>query len=327
MRQALARPTSPTEHGIARWRNIEEAKRGPIAWLGYASFRLLLGSFRLLPLPVAARLAGWLFLLVMWLLPRGRETRQRLLRRYGPEGKRIFRENAYNYGCMVAELAHRERLWRERTQRFSVENESLFAEALAAGPVVVLAAHMANWEMVMIAHVAQFGDASGQVPVKRIHNHYLNRWIDTFRRKIGVVPLEDRGSGTDLLRALKSGTPICFLADQNTPDTDAVWVPFLDERAATRVGPALLAIRGRARLIKLDFHRIRPGYFHLRYCHVTGQASNDLPLRTRLFLDAAMINRELGQLIDQYPSQWLWLHRRWKRQPPDDVEPWRTGQA
>lgn len=308
------------------WKNLEDAKRGPVAWLGFTTFRLFLGVFAILPLPVAAWIAGTLSRSVLFFLPRGRETLQRLQHRYGNErGRLIWRANARQYGYMLAELAHRQKIWRERSERFAVEGAHLFSEARAAGNLLVITGHLANWEVMMIGHVATFGPESGSVPVKRIHNHYLNEWITEFRNQIGVRPLEDRGSGMSLLRAMKSGEPICFLADQNTPDTDAVWVPFLGETAATRVGPALLAIRGEARVLKLQFQRVRPGYFRLTYKLVQALSPPTLSLRERLFADTAIFNEEIGAMIDEKPEDWLWLHRRWKRKPPEDVEPWRLG--
>lgn len=306
----------------------EPNQKGPLAWLAYLGFRAVLGFFALLPLPVSAWIAGELSALGIRLFAwnRMKEARGFMEQRYGTDrARQIVRANLRHYGILVAEIAHRETLKREVAARYTFRGEENFLRARAKGGVLAVQGHISNWEVKAIGHVARYGGLT--VPVKRVHNYYVNRWIEQHRIFTGVTALADRGTKEKLIADLLSGKPITFLADQNTMDTDAVWVPLLGRTAATRVGPTALAFRGKAVVITFMARRIKPGFFELSY-----GPEIELPdesfgtFKERLYEGTRRINLALDGLIDSAPEQWLWLHRRWKRQAPADVEPWRIGQ-
>jgi KDO2-lipid IV(A) lauroyltransferase len=121
-----------------------------------------------------------------------------------------------------------------------------------------------------------------------------------------------------LPRRLAEGHLIPVLSDQGTKGIAAVFVPFFGRLALTPKGPALMAIRLRARCLFLAVPREPDGRY--RVCIEplpivsTGDRERDVEALV------ATHTRMLEQWIRRYPAQYLWQHRRWRRRPDGSFE-------
>ena len=107
---------------------------------------------------------------------------------------------------------------------------------------------------------------------------------------------------------------LSFLADQDAGQRDFMST-FFGRPASTHKAIALLAIEHQAPVVVGVARRIRAGLplrdplrGSDRPLRLTGTA-DDVRLLTQQFTSA------LERLIRQDPTQYLWLHRRWKHQP------------
>jgi KDO2-lipid IV(A) lauroyltransferase len=97
-----------------------------------------------------------------------------------------------------------------------------------------------------------------------------------------------------------------LLADQDF-ESEGVMVPFFGRPAFTPVGPARLALRRRCQMIPVFDHRLPDGRHLVEI----------LP-RLELPGDEAAATATLTEVIEtqirRFPEQWVWMHRRWRRQ-------------
>ena len=106
---------------------------------------------------------------------------------------------------------------------------------------------------------------------------------------------------------------LAILLDQNAHSGE-VYVPFFGHPAATAAGPAVLARRTGAAILPV-FVRRRPDGTHvatflpLVEFTVTDDQERDIQEITERA--TAVIEAQ----IRAEPSQWFWIHRRWKKQP------------
>ena len=110
-------------------------------------------------------------------------------------------------------------------------------------------------------------------------------------------------------RCLKKNEVLGILPDQN--ESDGVFVDYFGRPAATATGPAVLSLRSGAPMVPFFAHRLPDGRYLARaYPRIEFEPSGDeeRDIRDLTALFTAAIERE----VRQHPTQWLWLHDRWK---------------
>jgi KDO2-lipid IV(A) lauroyltransferase len=176
--------------------------------------------------------------------------------------------------------------------------------------VVVATAHTGNWDFVGCVLAAEYVDLT--VVTKRLSAKGLDVFWQQRRTAFGIDLLDGEGVFARATHALGRGRAVTMLVDQAPERHSAVMeLPFLGQTARCDTTPALLAARTGAPLV-LALGRRLPD----------GRHSVDVPMvlepparASHAWVEDAtrQINAELERFVRQYPAQWLWMHRRWKR--------------
>lgn len=184
--------------------------------------------------------------------------------------------------------------------------------ALAAGNGGVLAfGHIGNWELIGPRMVAE---GFGGVAVGRDSGDpYLARRIEDFRRSLGV-PIVGRGTPAqgpgatsslkEILRALRGGKLVAVLIDQDTR-VDSVFVPFFGRLARTPKAAEDLARLSKGCCVVAFIHR-KPEGGHALVTELVDPHEPDLTAR---------LTRRIEDELRARPTDWVWMHERWKRRP------------
>lgn len=102
---------------------------------------------------------------------------------------------------------------------------------------------------------------------------------------------------------------LAILVDQHAGDK-GVWTPFFDRLASTTSLPAILATKTHAELLPVAIYTVGPAKWRL-------EVSEFIPKRGASIEELTYrINRALELLIIRRPSDWFWLHQRWKTPSP-----------
>ena len=183
--------------------------------------------------------------------------------------------------------------------------------ALAGGRgLLVATAHLGSWEL--------FGAAMAQRvrlnAVVRPLRGGLNARLVEARERAGLSLIPARGALATMVAALRRNEVVAMLVDQAIGGKHSLFVPFFGRPAATTPALSMAAIRtGAPTLVVIALReggRLRfrvEGPFEISD---TGDRQRDLWSHT------ARITAALERVIREAPEQWLWLHRRWKLQPP-----------
>lgn len=180
--------------------------------------------------------------------------------------------------------------------------------ALAGGKgCIVITAHFGNWEMLgrkLVRHgcavnvIARDSDDPGMTG------------IATKVRESGGYGVFDKDQPIiGAFRKLKNNEVLGILPDQN--DYDGIEVEFFGRTALTAVGPAVLSLKSGAPIVPAFCEKIGDDKYRLTaYPGITytptGEQETDVKNLTQLVMHA------LEDGIRLNPSQWLWLHDRWK---------------
>lgn len=173
-------------------------------------------------------------------------------------------------------------------------------------PLLLITGHCGNWEL--LAARVNCSELGVTVVVRALDEPPLQRLVESFRARFGTRAVErgEAGAARVLLRSLREGT-LGMLIDQDTR-VDGVWVPFFGRPAYTPVGAARLALRRRAAVVPVFIERRRDGSHLLRF-------GSPLDLPDDEVEATALMTRAIEEQIRRVPEQWVWMHRRWRRQP------------
>lgn len=185
--------------------------------------------------------------------------------------------------------------------------------ALARGKgVVFVTGHCGNWEL-LARYVALEGYPAAVVG-KETSDPNTTKLLESFRTSgnLRVIWRGSAGAAKDLLRTLKSNAILGLLIDQDTK-VQSVWVPFFGKLAKTPRAAADLALRTGAAAMLGFCTRIGPLKYRITMRELT------VPT-TREESDVLALTSELTHGIESHiranPTQWVWMHRRWKSPPP-----------
>jgi KDO2-lipid IV(A) lauroyltransferase len=180
--------------------------------------------------------------------------------------------------------------------------------------VLVLAAHMGNWEVGLSGAAANGVDT--HAVTKEIKGQLGQYVADRMRYSHGVRTIPRRDSIRDILRVLKKGGALGFVLDQNMTSDEGIFVDFFGRPACTMPGLAVLAQRSGAPVIPVQFWRDNDGvHHHIRFLpEVEWEEASD-NRDENVHHNTQRYTKILEDLIRQHPEQWLWMHRRWRTQP------------
>ena len=133
------------------------------------------------------------------------------------------------------------------------------------------------------------------------------------RARFNEVFLVSRKDGVrELIRHLRAPRPVYYLPDMDFGRSGAVFVPFFGVQAATLLATAQLARKWDAAVLPvIDFWDPASGRYHVEVL----PPLEDFPGDGSLEDATARLNREIEAWVRRCPSQYYWVHRRFKTRP------------
>ncbi len=149
-------------------------------------------------------------------------------------------------------------------------------------------------------------------------NPRLKELIVEERRKNGYVSIARTKETRKIIEILKKGYPLGFLIDQDTR-VKGVFADFFSKKANTPIGPILLARRYNVPIIPLFMHIEKNLTYHVE-CFKPLVLSDTGDTEKDILADAQQCNDMYKKIIREHPEQWVWMHRRWKRRPKENIQ-------
>lgn len=180
---------------------------------------------------------------------------------------------------------------------------------------IVYSSHIGNWELGFLALSARLNRSILTV-AKPIKLQIAHRWLTYLRTRFGNRMVFKEGALPFMTRSLKNGDTIAVLIDQGVRRTEAVEVTFLGKRTMATPAASLLGLRCRAPILPVFCIRQSDGRYKLMIrpaVHIERSGS----LRRDIICGTQALMAVLEEPIRQYPEQWFWFHKRWKRTYPE----------
>ena len=232
------------------------------------------------------------------------------------EREDIARKN-YDWVARVMLEILRMSWWPGRTESLSkFHNIEDLDEALEDGKgALVVSMHFGNWEMITPALAEKGYDTFIYVGAQS--NPLVNKDQVDNRECTGAKAIHKGPKvGFQFMRALRGRNVVTLLADQNDRKSD-LFVDFLGRKASVQKGLAGFHIARKSPIVftyavledditNIYFKRLRP--------ELTGDKEQDQHIVTQMYFD------EIGKVVRKWPSQYFWMHRRYRTRPPGDTE-------
>jgi KDO2-lipid IV(A) lauroyltransferase len=275
----------------------------------------------LLPLPVLyalGRLASFVAYDVMrWHVPLASANLARSLpERTDGERRQILARSFRNLGSTLAEA-----IWGWRApadalrDRVTIDNRALVDHYIAKRcPVVLLAAHVCNWEWLVLAAGAELG-----IPICPVYKPLrlpdVDEYVRAARARFGGRPIAVDNLLMELMRSSDEPRAYAMLADQTPPrDGPKHWRRFLHQDTAFYAGLGKIARYIDAPVIYVAMRRVRRGVYTAHLTVLTEPPYDDDPDEAIVDAYAARLEAE----IRHSPADWLWVHRKWKYPKPPE---------
>jgi len=190
--------------------------------------------------------------------------------------------------------------------------ENLRAAINIGKGVIYVTGHIGNWEIMGHAVAARYNLSVIAAPIEP---EQVNNMIVELRAGMGVrTILRGRlGASRELVRVFKENRIMGILIDQDT-DVESAFVEFMGKPAWTPTAAASMALKFNAPVI-FGYTQRDKDQRHTVFIEgplnliQTGDRDKDVIANT------AMLTKMIEDAIRKNPEQWVWMHRRWRRQP------------
>ena len=287
-------------------------------WLVYLVLRITICVVQSLPIDSCGQLAQFLAWVCYDCLKIRRSTVDENLRHAFPQDsakirEQIAREMWQHIVLMVCELAHMPRKihdtnWRDHVSMSPADIRCFVKYLLDERPAVVVSGHFGNFEVGgIIAGLLGFPTFTVARP---LDNPYLQNFITRFREGTGQFMLDKRGTAIQIDRVLHAGETLVLLGDQ-AAGPKGCWVNFFGRPASCHKAVALFSLVNRAPMLLAYSKRNRqPLQFEVGISALFDPLTDEIAGVKQL---TQWYSDQLETMIRTDPSQYWWLHRRWKQ--------------
>ena len=223
----------------------------------------------------------------------------------------LARETFKNLGRSLMEVC---RLYHGRGEdviaNIELRGREHYETARAKGKgVIFLTGHCGNWELLALAFSSLFGEGVSVV-ARRQNNPFLNRMVERMRMSYDSRVIYKQGALKGILSALKKGELVGILADQAVFSEDGALIDVMGRKAWASKAPVVIAQKSGAPLIPIFIHR--EGERQVITFYPEHRFSGDMSDEA-IKKETQALSRYVENFVVAHPTQWYWVHRRWKR--------------
>ena len=307
-------------------RKKKKKKHNPfIDWLSYIALRILFLFLYLFDVETNLNAACFLVRMLWKYYHRGRKRALDNLRASYPEKSeqwlRDTGQRSFEHIAMLAiDVLFTPRLvkknnWRHYS-RFKTAERAKWMMIEGKGMIMV-GGHYSNFEIIGYM-MGLFGYNIYSI-ARPLDNRFISRYLYGVRQRVGQKIIDKKGAAGIMTDLLTGGATVCFIVDQDA-GRKGIFVDFFGRKASTYKSIALLAITTNTPIGVGYSRRIDNRFFFEigvnRIITPDEWADKENPLEWV----TAEYTGAIEQFVREDPTQYWWLHRRWKHRPKDEQQ-------
>ena len=178
-------------------------------------------------------------------------------------------------------------------------------------PALTVGAHLGAWELLAAGTGVIYGDRRANASIVR---GYTDKCVEEFvmeKRTIKGATICTHDHTKVSLRVLSQNGAVAILVDHRPTPVDAIYVPFLNRNTAMSKSAAVLAVRVNAMVRPIFLVRSGQSYI-LKTPDPLDTALLQGTKEEKIQMVVDFYTKVVESVIQEYPTQWFWLHNRWK---------------
>ncbi|WP_338622813.1 lysophospholipid acyltransferase family protein [Selenomonas sp. TAMA-11512] len=225
------------------------------------------------------------------------------------EAKHIAKESTLRFGSMLLEVLRFPYINRHMEDFVTIEGKEHMAAGLAAGRGGIIATgHTGNWELLggALSHAGFPIVGVAQRQKEAAADKFINR----YRTMIGMH-ITYKDDVREMFQMMKQGWAIGLLADQDANRKDGIVLNFFGHATNCVTGPASLARSQNVPMVPIFITKQKDGR-HRVICHPPIEVAHTKDKKKDIADALQQYQNILEAHIRAYPTEWFWLHDRWK---------------
>ncbi len=194
--------------------------------------------------------------------------------------------------------------------RIEIRGMENYEKACSRGKgLIFLGGHCGNWELMALAYAPLF-KAPLSVVARRQNNPYLNSMVERMRMHYDNTVIYKDNALRKMISVIRKDGTIGLLVDQTVFPDEGYLIDFLGRPAWASKAPVLIARKTGVSILPAFIHREEGR--HVIEIHPPIQFEGE-PDEQGWKDDVKTYSLAIERFIIANPTQWYWVHRRWKR--------------
>ena len=284
-------------------------------------FYLIVFPISFLPLGFLYKLSDLLYFIFTRIFPYRKSVIIRNIQRSFPDKSELEQEQLlkqfYRHftDILVEGIKNLSISKKQLKKRMLVRNPELMQELYdEKRNVILVSGHFNNWEWLISSQNLLFNHQAFGIGMP-MSNKFWDKKVNQRRERFGMQVINASNYQIKFRTFKKKPFAVLTLGDQSPAhSTKSYWMNFLNQDTAVLFGTEYMANDYDFTVVFFIVHKIKRGYYELELKLITKDAKSMnwgeiTEIHTKLLEDEIIKN----------PSQWLWSHKRWKREMPQDL--------
>jgi len=202
----------------------------------------------------------------------------------------------------------------EAVKRLKVSNPEVPNAFFEQGKsIMVTGSHYANWEYAVIADLLVKHQVTA--PYSKLSNAFFEKKMKRSRTRFGIIMFTTKKVKEFFKDPPKMPYLTIFGSDQSpTSSTKAYWTRFLNQDTAVLFGIEKYSKKYNMPLVFGGIRKVKRGFYEFYFETLIEDTAS-----TKHGEISEVLTRRIEKQILENPEYWLWTHKRWKREKPEDV--------
>lgn len=292
------------------------------------AYYLFVRPLSLLPLWILYRFSDLFYLLLISVFPYRKKVIETNIENSFPtltnEERSLIKRKFYRHfaDLLIEGVANLSLSEKQLRSRLIVKNPELMEELFIKNQSVILVSgHYNNWEWLITAQNFLFSHQAIGIGMP-MTNKFWDQKVNARRQRFGMKVVHSGNFKKEIEENMTRPVAILNLSDQSPGNSrKSFWMNFLNQQTAVLFGTEQMAHTYDFAVVFYVMRKRSRGYYEMELKLITDEP------RTLSWGEITELHtRLLEEEIIKNPEYWIWSHKRWKREIPEDLEQLRKEQ-